>query len=310
MRVFVTGGSGFLGRALLRQLDRHDIVAPTRSVCDLRCGMEVEHCIESSKPDVLVHLAATVGGIGANDAEPGAFFYDNLTMGVNVIEAARLAGVARIIVVGTCCSYPEHAPNPLRTEDIWGGLPHLTNRPYGLAKRALLGMLEAYERQYGTQWAYLIPANLYGPGDNFDTQTGHVIPAMIARFAAGGPVTLWGTGRPEREFLYVEDAARAISLAIDDRLVGAWNIGSGETCSIEHLARQIAYHVYDACFDGNVRWDHDQPDGQSSRVLDGRPFIERTGWGTWTGRDDGLRATVKSYLTKTRSSGTLVSTTE
>jgi GDP-L-fucose synthase len=271
--VIVTGGTGFFGSYVVRELERAGatVVPVGRASYDLLVASEIVRMLEEHEPDALVHLAGTVGGIGANEREPGRFLYENALMGLQVLDQSRVHGVEKALVIGTVCSYPSEAPVPFREEDIWHGFPEETNAPYGVAKRLLLTQAQAYREQYGMNAIYLIPANLYGPGDNFDLADGHVIPAMIHRFVearASGTdrVALWGDGSPTREFLHVADAARACRLALE-RYDGAEpvNVGSGQEISIRDLARRVAESVG---FEGEIVWDAAKPNGQRRRKLD------------------------------------------
>lgn len=273
-RVLVTGGAGFLGSFLvdkLRERGVADLIIPRSSQYDLTEQAAVRRLFREAKPEVVFHLAARVGGIGANKANPGLFFYANMAMGLNIIEECRQSGVEKLIVVGTTCAYPKFTPVPFKEEDLWNGYPEETNAPYGVAKRALLVMLQAYRQQYGLNGIYLIPANLYGPRDNFDLETSHVIPAMIRKFVeakeAGDPyMTLWGTGKVSREFLYVEDCAEGILLAAE-RYDGEEpvNLGTGEEVTIAELAEKVRTVVG---YGGGIVWDASYPDGQPRRRLE------------------------------------------
>ncbi len=300
-RVVVTGGNGFLGRRvadLLRTREPAEVMVPGRAEVDLTDQALAFTWFEETRPDVVLHLAAEVGGIGANQANPGRYFYANMAMGLNVVEACRLAGVAKLVVVGTVCAYPKHTPVPFVEDDLWNGYPEETNAPYGVAKRALLVMLEAYRRQYALNGVYLLPANLYGPGDNFDSETSHVIPAMIRKFiearnAGRRTVELWGTGAPSREFLYVDDAARAV-LAAAETYDGPdpINIGSGREITIRALAALVARLTG---FDGRIVWDRSRPDGQQRRALDISRARRLLGFDPQTQLEDGLAAVIAWY---------------
>ena len=298
--VAVTGGRGFFGSHLTTELLAAGAVvhALGRSDYDLRQRSETERMLAELRPDAVVHLAAVVGGIGANRAEPGRFLYENAIMGLELLDACRVAGVAKIVVAGTVCEYPKHTPVPFHEDDLWNGYPEETNAPYGLAKKLTLVQAQAYRDQYGTNARHLLPVNLYGPGDNFDLETGHVIPGMIRRFSeavdAGLPhVTLWGDGSPTREFLYAPDAARAFRLALE-RYDGSEpvNIGSGTEISIRDLATTVAAIVG---FEGEVRWDTSKPNGQPRRCLDTSRATELFGFAATTTFADGLAATVASF---------------
>lgn len=299
-RIVVTGGAGFLGRCVCAELARGGVAkdrifVPRRMEYDLTHADAAARMYREMRPDVVVHLAAEVGGIEANRANPGRFFHANLAMGLHLIEQARDAGVKKFVMVGTVCSYPRDTPVPFREADLWNGFPEETNAPYGVAKKALLVMLQAYRAQYGFNGVYLIPVNLYGPGDNFDLDTSHVIPAMIRKFAearAAGrsEVVLWGTGAASREFLYVEDCARAIAAAVD-RYDGAEpvNVGTGAEITICDLAEKIRGIVG---FTGRIAWDATKPDGQPRRCLDVSRAKSLFGFEAKVGLDDGLRRTV------------------
>src|ERR1700719_56327 len=267
-RVVVTGGHGFLGSFVVDKLHAagaKEVVAPRSDKHDLRIQTEALRLYTDTRPDIVIHLAAVVGGIGANRKYPGRFFHDNAIMGLNVIEAARITGIEKFVCAGTICSYPKFTPVPFREKDFWNGYPEETNAPYGLAKKMLLVQLQAYREEYGLNGIYLTPVNLYGPRDNFDLESSHVIPALIrkcweAKQARANHVAAWGTGSATREFLYVEDAAEAIVLAAEKyEKAELVNLGSGEEISIGSLLELICslteYH-------GNVRWDATKPDGQ------------------------------------------------
>ena len=273
-RVVVTGGHGFLGSFVLEKLraaGAREVVVPRSQVHDLRVQSEALKFYTDSRPDIVIHLAAVVGGIGANRANPGRFFYDNATMGINMIEAARIAGIEKIVCAGTICSYPKFTPVPFREEDFWNGYPEETNAPYGLAKKMLLVQLQAYREQYGLNGIYLTPVNLYGPRDNFDLETSHVIPALIrkcleAKQKGSAEIVAWGTGNATREFLYAEDAAEAIVIAAEKySKPDLVNLGSGEEISVRDLLEMIRSAVGTTAA---VRWTLPAPDGQPRRCLD------------------------------------------
>lgn len=298
--VFVTGGRGFLGRAVCARLAAAGarVAAPTRAEVDLLDGEACRSALRATRPQVVVHLAASVGGIGANQRHPAVFWHENTLLGVNVLEASHRAGVARVVIVGTVCAYPKHTPVPFRESALWDGYPEETNAPYGVAKRALWTGLKAYRDEFGLGGAYLLPANLYGPHDDFDLETSHVIPAMLrkceeARLAGRDEVRLWGTGRPTREFLYVEDCAAAIALAaagLDDP--EPMNLGTGREISMADLARLIAAATG---FSGRLTWDPSRPDGQPRRALDVTRARERLGWTAATPLERGLADTLRWY---------------
>jgi GDP-L-fucose synthase len=299
-RVLVTGATGFLGRHLTAELTRagYDVLGVGSADHDLRHRAAIDRLLIDGRPHTVVHLAAVVGGIGANRAEPGRFFYENALMGIELLEACRAHDVPKVVVAGTVCAYPKFAPIPFREELLWDGYPEETNAPYGLAKKMLLVQAQAYREQYGSNFVYLLPVNLYGPGDNFDLESGHVIPALIRRFleaVARGEdkVELWGDGTPTREFLYVEDAARAFRLALE-RYDGAEpvNIGSSMEISIAELANLVAELIG---YDGRIRWDASKPNGQPRRRLDTSRARERFGFEATTSLRDGLNATIASY---------------
>jgi GDP-L-fucose synthase len=299
-RVLVTGGSGFLGGYVVDRLRRCGAVvnAPRRSECDLLDPAAIDLTLAAHRPQMVVHLAATVGGIGANQREPGRFFFENIMMGVQLIDAARRHDVDKIVVAGTVCAYPKHTPVPFHETELWNGYPDETNAPYGIAKKALLVQLQAYRQQYGTNGIFLIPVNLYGPRDTFDPARSHVIPALVRRIIdarrAGAPeVEVWGTGRASREFLYVDDCAEAIVLAAE-RYDGAEpvNIGAGAEISIAELARMIAR----LCgYTGRLTFNASLPDGQPRRSLDVSRAQAAFGFTATTSLRDGLRRTIAWY---------------
>lgn len=300
-RVTVTGGAGFLGSVLVARLRGAGAVVtvPRRRDYDLTERDAAARLFEAARPDVVFHLAAAVGGIGANQAEPGRFFYENMAMGLHVVEAARRYGrLETLVLVGTTCAYPGDAPVPMREDVLWDGYPEPTNAPYGIAKRALLVMAQAYRAQYGLNAIYLIPANLYGPGDNFDLATSHVIPALVRKCvdavdAGRDEISAWGDGTPTREFLHVRDAARGLMLAAE-RYRGAEpvNLGTGQEISIRDLLDRIAAL---AGFRGRVVWDPSRPGGQRRRRLDTTRAREAFGFEAEIALTDGLRETVEWY---------------
>jgi GDP-L-fucose synthase len=300
-RVTVTGGAGFLGSAVvgrLRKSGATEIFIPRSSEYDLRTRDGIARALADGRPDLIIHLAAVVGGIGANRENPGRFFYENAIMGIELMEQARLAGVAKFVGVGTVCSYPKFTPVPFHEDDLWNGYPEETNAPYGLAKKMLLVQGQAYREQYGFDAIHLLPVNLYGPGDNFDPASSHVIPALIrkcieARDRGDAYIEAWGTGAASREFLYVEDAARGIVLA-SERYDGAdpVNLGVGSEITIRDLTELI---VRLTGFKGEIRWDASKPNGQPRRALDTSRARERFGFDAATSFEDGLRRTIEWY---------------
>jgi len=300
-RVVVTGGSGFLGKRVVRRLQElgcSEIMVPRSSEYDLRSHEAVTRLYEQAHPDVVVHLAAVVGGIGANRMHPGRFFYENAIMGIQMIEAARRFDVEKFVCVGTICSYPKYCPAPFEERALWDGYPEETNAPYGLAKKMLLVQLQAYRQEYGFKGIYLLPVNLYGPSDNFDLETSHVIPAIIrkcieARDEGRPSITAWGTGEATREFLYVEDAAEGICLATQryDKAEPV-NLGVGEEIRIRDLVDLVAELTG---FEGEVVWDSSKPDGQPRRVLDTSRARAEFGFTARTTLREGLRSTIAWY---------------
>jgi GDP-L-fucose synthase len=307
-RITVTGGGGFLGSFLVENLRGRGcgrIFVPRRHDYDLTSAAGSERLMGDARPQVLFHLAAVVGGIGANRENPGKFFYANAIMGIQLIEAARRHGVEKTIVVGTICAYPKFTPVPFREDDLWNGYPEETNAPYGVAKKALLVQCQSYREQYGMNAIYLLPVNLYGPRDNFDLRTSHVIPALIRKFleakSGGAPeVSCWGDGTPTREFLFVRDAAEGLALAAE-RYDGAdpVNLGSGEEIRIRDLAELVAR---ECGYEGRTVWDTSQPNGQPRRCLDTQRARERFGFQARTSLQDGLRETIAWYASQTASS--------
>ncbi|HEX6097457.1 MAG TPA: GDP-L-fucose synthase [Thermoanaerobaculia bacterium] len=300
-RVLLTGGNGFLGGFLRARLEREGagtILTPRSTELDLRDGAAIRAYLAQHKPDLVIHAAAVVGGIGANRMHPGRFFYENAIMGIQLIEESRLAGVEKFVCLGTICAYPKFTPIPFHEDDLWNGYPEETNAPYGVAKKALLVQLQSYRDEYGFNGIFLLPVNLYGPRDNFDLQTSHVIPAMIRKFIAARDagdetVTLWGDGSPTREFLYVEDAADGIVLAAE-RYDGAdpVNLGRGEEVTIRDLAATIA----EKCgYQGRIVWDASQPNGQPRRMLDVTRAAELFGFRAMTSLERGLAQTIEWF---------------
>ena len=299
-RVVVTGGAGFLGRHVCDQLRAHgaDVVVPRKSDYDLVQRPAACRLLKDTRPALVVHLAARVGGIGANRENPGSFFYDNLLMGVQLLEECRLHGVPKVVTIGTICSYPKLTPVPFREDDLWSGYPEETNAPYGLAKKMLLVQAQAYRQQHGCNIIHLLPVNLYGPGDNFDPASSHVIPALIKKVqdainGGAGHIEVWGTGAASREFLYVEDAARGICLAAES-YDGAEpvNLGAGFEIRIRDLVKLICRVMG---FRGEIRWDAEKPDGQPRRSLDTSRAERLFGFRAEVGFEDGLRRTIEWY---------------
>ncbi len=300
-RVLVTGGTGFLGQAVCRQLVERDasVIAPSSAQYDLRDTAQAEAAFSDTSPDVVIHLAARVGGIGANLDRPGDLYLDNLRLGTNVIDAALHAGTGKVVVVGTICSYPKYTEVPFREDSLWTGYPEETNAPYGIAKLAQLVHLQANRSQYGQVGIYLMPTNLYGPGDKFSPTVSHVIPALIKKcvdaVALGlDEIQVWGTGSASREFLYVDDAARGIVLATE-RYDGAEpvNLGTNNELPIKELVGLVAEA---AGYEGRIRWDDSKPDGQPRRAVDPSRARELFGFEATTSFEEGLRATVAWYV--------------
>jgi GDP-L-fucose synthase len=298
--VVVTGGTGFLGRQVSAELrcSGAQVLALGSRDYDLRHRKAIDQMLRDLRPDAVIHLAASVGGIGANREAPGRFFYENAIMGIELIEACRTRGVSKTLVSGTVCAYPKYTPLPFREDDLWGGYPEETNAPYGVAKKALLVQCQAYREQYGMNAIYLLPVNLYGPHDNFNLDSSHVIPAMIRKFGEAAErgestVTLWGDGSPTREFLHVNDAARAFRLALE-RYDGAEpvNVGSGDEVSIRDLAALVAGVTG---FPGEIIWDTSKPNGQPRRKLDTSRAIEAFGFDSTIPLSVGLRELAEWY---------------
>src|SRR6266852_4791599 len=300
-RIIVTGGSGFLGSYVIEMLHARgcgNVLAPSSQRYDLRRQDDIARMLAALLPEVVIHLAAVVGGIGANRENPGRFFYENMMMGVELMEQARRSGVDKFVAVGTVCAYPKVARVPFSEDDLWSGYPEETNAPYGLAKKMLLVQAQAYRQQYGFNGIYLLPVNLYGPGDNIDLHNSHVIPALIrkcleARDAKAASVEVWGTGSPTREFLYVDDAAHAIALATEryDKPEPV-NIGSSQEISIKDLVELV---VDLTGFEGDVVWDSTKPDGQPRRKLNVDRAWKEFGFRSSTAFRDGLRETIRWY---------------
>ncbi len=300
-KVLVTGGSGFLGSHVvdkLRERGAREVIVPRAREWDLTDARQTRAMFERFAPDVVMHLAARVGGIGANRRQPGTFFRDNMAMGLHVLDEARRAGTAKVVIAGTICAYPKFAPVPFREDDLWNGYPEETNAPYGIAKKALLVMAQAYRQEFGSNFVMVFPVNLYGPRDNFDLEDSHVIPAMIRKFIdaqARGErtVTLWGDGTPTREFLYVDDAAEGLVLAAeryDDP--DPVNLGAGFEIAMKSLAEQIASLTG---YEGTLVWDASRPNGQPRRMLDVSRARERFGFTARTPFAEGLSKTIAWY---------------
>ncbi|OLE52207.1 MAG: GDP-fucose synthetase [Acidobacteria bacterium 13_1_20CM_3_53_8] len=301
-RICVTGGAGFLGSYVvlrLKELGCRNIFIPRSAQFDLRDKAAVKRLYDYARPDIVIHLAAVVGGIGANSENPGRFFYDNLIIGVEMMEEARKQGIEKFIAVGTVCVYPKHATVPFCEDELWNGFPEETNAPYGLAKKMLLVQSEAYRKQYGLNSLYLIPVNLYGPRDNFDVKTSHVIPALIRKCVEAvntgqSSVIVWGTGNATREFLHADDCARGILLATEHyNSSEPINLGSGIEVSIRDIACDIARLTG---FGGKFIWDATKPDGQPRRCLDITRAKERFGFVAEIPFEEGLRQTVNWYI--------------
>lgn len=300
-RILVTGGAGFLGQSVVEALRRRgctNVVVPRKRDYDLTRLGAIDELFSATRPEVMFHLAAVVGGIGANRDNPGLFFYENAIMGIQLIEAARRYAVEKTIVAGTVCAYPKFAPVPFREESLWDGYPEETNAPYGIAKKALLVQCQAYREQYGTNAIFLLPVNLYGPRDNFDLHTSHVIPALIrkaieARENRVGEIVVWGDGSPTREFVYVDDTAEAFVTAAE-HYNGAEpvNIGSGDEISIKELVETV---VEECGFEGDIVWDASKPNGQPRRKLDTSLAERCFGFHAKTSLRDGLRKTINWY---------------
>jgi GDP-L-fucose synthase len=299
-RIVVTGGAGFLGQYLCRRIGASGatVLVPRHSEYDLVEGEAVRRMYAELQPEVVIHLAAVVGGIGANRENPARFFYENLMMGVQLLHEGWKAGLEKFVAVGTICAYPKFAPVPFREDDLWNGYPEETNAPYGLAKKMLLVQAQAYRQQYGYNAIFLLPVNLYGPGDNFDPASSHVIPAMIKKFVdarkvGATEVVLWGDGSPSREFLYVDDAAEGIALATE-RYDGPEpvNLGAGFEITIRDLAEKVKALCR---YEGRIVWDSSKPNGQPRRMLDVSRAREWFGFAAKTPFDQGLRKTVEWY---------------
>jgi GDP-L-fucose synthase len=302
-RIVVTGGAGFLGTYVVKKLEEmgcNEIFIPRSEHYDLVEMEAVKRLYQEARPDIVIHLAAKVGGIGANMRNPGRFFYDNLMMGVQMMEQGRLFGLEKFVAIGTICAYPKFTPVPFKEEDLWNGYPEETNAPYGLAKKMLLVQSQAYRQQYGFNSIFLWPVNLYGPGDNFDLESSHVIPALIrkvveAKDRGDNSIVAWGTGKVSREFLYVEDAAEGVVLATEKYNKGdPINLGAGFEISIKELAELICELVG---FSGEIEWDTSKPDGQPRRRLDTSKAKAEFGFEARTDFREGLRRTIEWYVT-------------
>lgn len=300
-RICVTGGAGFLGTHLIRRLKEHgarEIFVPQFPEYDLVREADIIRMIDTAKPDIIIHLAAKVGGIGANREKPGEFFYDNLMMGVQLIHQSWLKGVEKFVAIGTICAYPKYTPIPFKEEDLWNGYPEETNAPYGLAKKMLLVQSQAYREQYGYNSIFLLPVNLYGPGDNFNPASSHVIPALIRKYLeakeqGADEIVAWGDGSPTREFIYAEDAAEGITLATERyNSSEPVNIGSSFEISIKDLTETIARLTG---FNGTIHWDTSKPNGQPRRKLDTTRARETFGFESKTNFEEGLKRTIAWY---------------
>src|ERR671923_2989496 len=299
--ILVTGGAGFLGAHVVRKIQERGcraVTVPRRRDFDLREKASIIRLFEKARPNLVIHLAAVVGGIGANRSHPGRFFYDNAIMGLQLMEQARLFGIEKFVVIGTVCAYPKFTPVPFREIELWNGYPEETNAPYGLAKKMLLVQSQAYRQEYGFNAIHLLPVNLYGPGDNFDPETSHVIPALIrkcldAQDAGSAEVSLWGTGAPTREFLYVDDAAEGVVLALEHlNEPEPVNLGAASEIAIKDLAELIGRITG---FTGRFVWDASKPDGQPRRAVDGSRAKELLGWTAGVEFEEGLSKTVAWY---------------
>jgi len=303
-KIVVTGGHGFLGTHMLKKIEARgckQVIAPTIEEYDLRKEKNIINLYKSANPDLVIHLAAAVGGIGANRKYPGSYFYDNLIMGTQLIEQARLFKIPKFVAIGTICAYPKFTPVPFKEKELWSGYPEETNAAYGLAKKMLLVQAQAYRQQYGCNYIYVLPVNMYGPGDNFDPKTSHVIPATIkkcieAKEGGKNSITVWGTGKASREFLYVEDGAEAILLAAEKyNKPEPVNIGAGFEITIKDLVGLIAKLTG---FKGKIIWDTSKPDGQPRRCLDTARAKKEFGFKAQVKFEDGLKRTVEWYAGK------------
>ena len=303
MRILVTGGTGFLGKNIQENLGAflnqdYSISTIGSEVYDLRCQQACRKVVQYYNPDVILHAAGSVGGIGANQENPGKFMYDNLIMGANLIETARIENVQKFVLLGTVCAYPKYTPVPFKEEDLWNGYPEETNAPYGIAKKTLMKMLQTYKEQYGMRGANLIPVNMYGPHDHFNLTSSHVIPALILKFynamKNGDEVELWGTGSASREFLYASDCVEAIARAIEtDVDLEPINIGTGKEITIKELAKEIAEQMG---YEGQIKWQTDKPDGQPRRCLDTSKAKKLLDFEAKTDLQTGLKQTIEWFL--------------
>lgn len=313
-RIVVTGGAGFLGKVVVEKLKKKgfsSVFVPRKSEYDLVKLENVNRMLDDYTPSIIIHLAAVCGGIGANMDRPGDFFYENLMMGTHLMEESRQRGIKKFVAIGTICAYPKFTPTPFKEEQLWNGYPEETNAPYGLAKKMLLVQSQAYRQQFGFNSIYLLPVNLYGPGDNFDLQTSHVIPALICKFLdaikyKSSEVVCWGSGQVSREFLYVDDAAEGIILATEKyNKSDPVNLGSGNEITIYDLAQKIKKLTG---FSGEIKWDRTKPDGQPRRTLDTKKAELLFGFKATTSFDEGLSKTIafyKNHLGKTNMSPSL-----
>jgi GDP-L-fucose synthase len=300
-RIVVTGGAGFLGGYVIEGLKKRgckNVLVPKIEDYDLVKMEDIERMYDDMKPDIVIHLAAVVGGIGANREHPGEFFYKNLMMGVQLIEQGRLRGIEKLVAIGTICAYPKFTPVPFKEDELWNGYPEETNAPYGLAKKMLLVQSQAYRQEYGFNSVFLLPVNLYGPGDNFNPASSHVIPALIKKCVnaverSDNYIECWGTGKVSREFIYVADAAEGILLATEHyNGLEPVNIGAGFEITIEELTEKI---IKFTGFEGEIRWDHSKPDGQPRRRLDVSRAKKLFGFEAKTSFEEGLKATITWY---------------
>jgi len=300
-RVIVTGGAGFLGTFVIKKLEERgctEIFVPKMEEYDLRELDAVKRMYATARADIVIHLAATVGGIGANLGRPGNFFYDNLIMGVSLIEQARVNGIKKFVIIGTTCAYPKDTPVPFKEDDLWNGYPDPTNAPYGLAKKMLMVQSQAYRQQYGFNSIFLLPVNLYGPGDNFDPKTSHVVPALIKKFHDAKTqnlpeVVVWGTGKATREFLYIDDCAEGLVAATESYdKSDPVNLGTGVETPVRDLVEMISGHVG---YKGRIVWDASKPDGTPRRCLDVTRAEKEFGFKAKTRFDEGLKKTIDWY---------------